>query len=247
MQYWLYCVNAHSLHPPFSFQLYKQVIRQDKVLPAMAAIEQQRQEWRQSKALVSVSDFGAGSVAGRQSSRSLGQIVRYSSTPARFSRLLYRLIAWQGGGTVLELGTSLGFNSRYMALAADRLVTFEGCPELARKAREIFDAQNNIELIVGNIDERLPQELAKLDTFSLAYLDANHRYTPTLQYFELLLEKANEHSILVFDDIHWSAGMEKAWQEIVQHPSVSLSLDLYEAGIVFLNPRLQKEHYVVEF
>ena len=100
---------------------------------------------------------------------------------------------------------------------------------------------------LGNIDERLPEELAKLDTFSLAYLDANHRYAPTLHYFELLLEKAGEKSILIFDDIHWSAEMEKAWIAIIQHPAVSLSLDLYEAGILFLDPRLQKEHYVVAY
>jgi len=41
--------------------------------------------------------------------------------------------------------------------------------------------------------------------------------------------------------------MNEAWEALKKHPQVSLSVDLFEAGILFLSPSLLKEHYILDF
>jgi hypothetical protein len=43
------------------------------------------------------------------------------------------------------------------------------------------------------------------------------------------------------DDIYWSEGMTKAWQAIKKHPDVTLSIDIFDIGIVFFRKELSKQ------
>jgi predicted O-methyltransferase YrrM len=82
----------------------------------------------------------------------------------------------------------------------------------------------------------------------LAFIDGNHRKQPTLQYFESLLMRSGKSTILIFDDVHWSAEMEAAWSEIMEHPAVTCTIDLFFIGLVFLNNDLKvKQHFAVRF
>lgn len=250
LQYWLEAVNEHSLHAPFVFDLYRQVIR-PAALP-LAPIEALRRQLCTSREQITIRELGAGSSINTSKTRTLADIARHSLTPARFSGLLYRLVQYTGAKNILELGTSLGLNTLYLAAAAPEgnIHTLEGCPQTAALAARHFQQlqATQIHLHVGSIDERLPtllqQQLNRLD---LAYLDANHTEAATLRYFEWLLPHLHQDAVVVVDDIHWSAGMQKAWQQLSQHPAVSLSLDLYEAGLLFFRPGMQKQHYVIEF
>lgn len=258
IHYWLAAVNQHSLHPPFVYQLYTRAIKPDQKEPAFSSIEQIRQSLLKDHTVIQLSEHGAGSSVNRHPVRAISDIARNSLTPPSFSRLLYRLIRHMQASTILELGTSLGINTLYLAAAAPagKVYTLEGCPQTAATAQKIFEQHHaspdaetgNIELIQGPIDDTLPRLLAqqalKIDG---AYLDANHTYEASIRYFEMLLPHLHEKSFLVFDDIYWSAGMKKAWKEVQQHPRVSLSLDLYHAGILFFQPGLQPAHYVLEY
>jgi predicted O-methyltransferase YrrM len=90
--------------------------------------------------------------------------------------------------------------------------------------------------------------LDRLTPLGLVFVDGNHRKAPTLRYFEQLLAASNGQTVLVFDDIHWSAGMEEAWAEIMAHPAVTLSIDLFFIGIVWLNPDFkEKQQFRIRF
>ena len=80
-----------------------------------------------------------------------------------------------------------------------------------------------------------------------AFFDANHRFEPTVSYFELCLEKATEGSIFVFDDIHWSDEMHRAWQVIRNHPEVMISIDLFFVGLIFFRKNQPKQDFVLRF
>lgn len=258
IHYWLAAVNQHSLHPPFVYQLYTRAIKPDKTEPSFTAIEQQRKVLLKSHETIRFTELGAGSSVNRNPVRAISDIARNSLTTPSFSRLLYRLIRYLQASTILELGTSLGINTLYLAAAAPegQVYTLEGCPQTAATARKVFDAYKasagvqapNIRLIEGSIDDTLPHLLRehpiKIDA---AYLDANHTYEASIRYFEQLLPHLHEKSFLVLDDIYWSEGMQQAWQEIKEHPRVSLSLDLYDAGILFFQSGLQPTHYILEY
>ena len=100
----------------------------------------------------------------------------------------------------------------------------------------------------GDFDETLPKYMNTVDKIGLAYIDGNHRYVPTMQYFNTLLEKSAEETILIFDDIHWSAEMEKSWEAIKAHPAVTLTIDLFFIGLVFVRKaQKEKEHFIISY
>ena len=141
------------------------------------------------------------------------------------------------------------------ANAQSKVWTFEGCPQTAQIAERNFanwaaqkgQKQSNIEIIVGNIDHTLPQQVAVSSPIDFAFFDANHRYEPTVRYFETCLTNAHEDSVFVFDDIHWSEEMEQAWATIRRHPSVTVSIDLLWVGLVFFRKKQPKQHFVLRF
>ena len=104
--------------------------------------------------------------------------------------------------------------------------------------------KNRVEIVIGNFEKTLQPTLKQLGTLDMAFIDGNHRYEPTVQYFEQCLPHTHENSVLIFDDIHWSADMERAWETIKAHPSVKLTLDLFWCGVVFFrHENREKEHF----
>jgi predicted O-methyltransferase YrrM len=122
-----------------------------------------------------------------------------------------------------------------MANPSSSLTTMEGSTAISSVAKENFQKLGikNIRVIEGNFDHTLPAWLENNPKIDFAFIDGNHQYAPTVDYFKKILPHTDEYSILIFDDIHWSKGMEKAWNEIKQHSSVTLSIDLFFIGLIF--------------
>lgn len=150
---------------------------------------------------------------------------------------------------VIELGTSFGINTLYLASKNERSVTtFEGSTDVAEIAKLTFEfsGSKNIELIEGNLDHTLRTYLQSIRKFDLALMDANHRYEPTIRYFNLLMPKLHETTVVVLDDIHYSPEMDQAWRELKDHKLVYGSVDLFRCGILFFDPSLNKQHVILQ-
>ena len=247
--------DEHSLHSPFLFTLYCQVIRADnRREPSFVSLRALRKQLRRNKQTITITDYGAGSKVNPSRERTVSDIARHSQKPARFGRLLFRLVKRFKAKTIVDLGTSLGVTTAYLAQAAKRtqgqVITFEGCPQTAAVAQQNF-AQlglTNITTVVGNIDQTLDQQVAALSApIDLAFFDANHRYEPTVRYFETCLPKIQNDTVFIFDDIHWSTEMEQAWAYIQKHPAVSVTVDLYWVGLVFFRKEQPKQDFVLQF
>jgi len=254
LRYWLRSGNAHGLHSPFIYGLYTTVICHNGKFGAFGPIEARRRELRRSTQRIAVTDFGAGSqvagAGGRE--RQLGDIARHAAKPPRLAQLLFRLVNHFQPATILELGTSLGLTTAYLAAADSRnqVITFEGCPNTAAVARETFEKLHlgNVQLVTGNLDQTLPATLAQLTKpVDFVFFDGNHRYEPTLRYFEQCLGKAHENSVFVLDDIHWSAEMEQAWEAIKAHPAVTVTVDLFYVGLVFFRKKQPRQDFRLRF
>ncbi|MCB2407598.1 O-methyltransferase [Hymenobacter lucidus] len=240
------------MHSPFVFGLYTHVINHDGTFAAYTPIEARREQLRQDATLITVRDFGAGSHTGAGRQRSIGSIARTAAKPRPFGQLLFRLVNHFQPRTILELGTSLGLTTAYLAApdSRSRIITFEGCPQTAAVARQTFAelALTNIEVVEGNLDETLAPTLAALPgPIDFAFFDGNHRYEPTVRYFEQCLPYRTERSVFILDDIHWSAEMEQAWATIKTHPDVRLTIDLFFIGLVFFRSNQPKQHFALRF
>jgi predicted O-methyltransferase YrrM len=241
--------NAHSIHSPFVFDLYTKVIRSAQAQPVFTRIENIRRQLLGSKEVIEIRDLGAGSRISNSPRRRIETIARYAEKNSCIGQLLYRLVDHFGSETVLDLGTSLGVTTLYLASPHRqcRVFTFEGCPETLKVAKRNFSALDldNIQAVEGNIDQTLPKVLERLGRVDFAFFDANHRLEPTLRYFRTCLGKAHEDSVFVFDDIYWSLEMMQAWQEIKNHSSVTLTVDLFHIGIVFFRRKQPKQHFAL--
>ncbi len=249
--YWLDAVDVHSLHSPFFYDLYTQVICGPHVHDAVDAIEKLRHELLSSSEILQVVDLGAGSQHSKTTFRAVSDIARSSLSTPKHSILYRNLIHHVHAKEIIELGTSLGINTLYMASGNPHanVKTLEGSVAIAAIAQAQFDRSGfqNIVLVTGNIDETINGVVDKVAKLDIAFIDANHRYDPTLHYFETLLSKTHSKSIIILDDIHYSDEMERAWKVIRSHQKVYATADLYRCGLVFFDPSLAKQHFVLLF
>ena len=253
LYYRLRAGDEHSIHSPFVYKLYSEIIRSKASYEIFEGIETVRRELLQSQKSIRVLDLGAGSRRQKGSQRKVSDITRHAEKSARFGQLLFRLVQYFQPSVIFDLGTSFGLTTLYLAAAApkSRIFTFEGCPETIRLARQNFDRMGfgHIQPVEGNLDVTLSRTLndENLTYVDFAFFDANHRYQPTVNYFETLLSRAHEQSVFIFDDIHWSEEMEEAWTYIRNHPRVMLTIDLFQVGIVFFRANQPKQHFVLKF
>lgn len=246
LTYWLDSVDEHSLHSPFFFDLYTGVLK--ATVPDLTSIETLRTKLREDKRTIVVHDLGSRS--DHKKIRAISEIARTSLSPKKYSSLYYHIIHKYNHKTILELGTSLGINTLYLAAKKNsRVTTFEGAPEIASISTITFEFADakNINLIEGNLDHTLADFLLTVKKIDFALLDANHTYEATIRYFKLLLSKVHEKTVIAIDDIHQSPAMEKAWQEILQHKLVYGSADLFRCGLLFFDPSLNKQHVILQF
>ena len=168
------------------------------------------------------------------------------------AHLLFMMIRHLRANSILELGTSLGITTAYLASAHPntRVITIEGSESIAAVAAENFKKLHlkNIELVVGNFDHELKKICDERQKFDLIFIDGNHREVPTINYFNTVLPFCHNDTVLMFDDIHWSEEMQEAWEYIKNHEKVTCTIDIFEMGIVFLRKEFrQKQHMQITY
>lgn len=240
------------MHSPFVFDFITAVLNDKRHYYAYDKVEALRTRLSADTTVIKVEDMGAGSVHTRSSTRTIASIARNAAKPAKYGQLLFRMANHYQPKNIVELGTSLGISTAYLSLGAGnaRLHTIEGSEAIAAKAQANFRelSLKGIHSMCGNFDNLLPPLLEELPSADFVFIDGNHRKEPTLRYFGELLRNKPQEGVYVFDDIHWSAEMEEAWNHICQHPDVFLSIDLFFIGLVFFNPSFKvKQHFSIRF
>jgi predicted O-methyltransferase YrrM len=243
--------NEHGIHSPFVFELYNHVFKSPTDFYAYSLVEGIRRRLSADKRRVQVKDLGAGSGHHPGKVRTVQDILGTAVKSPKYSQLLFRLVNRFQPGTILELGTSLGISTLYLAIARSKstVITIEGCPETRSIALEGFREAGltNIRSIEGDFDTELPAVLKNVTCLDFVFFDGNHRKEATLRYFEQCLPKANNESVFVFDDIYWSREMTEAWEIIKAHPEVKVTIDIFQLGIVFFRTEQAKQHFVLSY
>jgi predicted O-methyltransferase YrrM len=244
--------TKYGVHSPFVYDLITKVLQDHKQYPEYKPAEEIRKQCLHNRRVIEISNFGA---VKRKSS--LGnelkqvRVIARASISVRSGRLLYRLVKYFTPENILELGTSIGISTIYLGSAAPtaHFATIEGCSTTADLAAENLRKAglNNVNITIGDFSISLPRLLANHKPIGFAFFDGNHTYKATLDYFNVCLAVSDENSVFVFHDIHWSRGMEEAWAEICKHPQVTVSIDLYELGLVFFRKGLSKQDFVIRF
>lgn len=253
LRYFRYFKRAktrYSVHSPFVFQFCENILEDQRTFYAFERLETLRKELFKDNRKIQVTDFGAGSHTNNSKERVISSIAKSAVSPASQSQILFKIVEHFKPNTMLEMGTSLGLTAAYQALphTESKFISLEGCPKISQVAQENWAKLGieNIEIITGEFGNTLEKSLLKLQSLDYVFFDGNHQKEPTIEYFEKCLPYAHADSIFIFDDIHWSEGMEAAWEDIIQHPSVRLSIDLFFMGIIFFRTEQKEtEHFTL--
>jgi len=237
--------SAHSIHSPFVFNLYNSAIKK-KTAVHLLFPETVRQELLLNENIIELKGFGAGSRNYSTKRLKVKKHAKNSLKSRSECELIFQIVQFLKPEKILELGTSFGVSTLYLnaAVPTASITTFEGEHVIQELAKKSFQGKN-IESLIGDIDTVLPNFLERETQLDCVVFDANHSYEPTIRYFKSCLEKAHNESFFIIDDIYWSEGMTKAWDEIKKNPKVTISIDLYYFGIVFFRKDQAKEDFVL--
>ena len=214
-------------------------------------IEQIRKQFTGDPTPVTILDYGAGNpdsqrsdeemAGGISSSTTYGEICK-GSKPEFWAFLLFKLIRMIQPELAIELGTCIGISAAYQSAALQlngkgRLITIEGSEAIAGLAKKNIESLHldNIDILCGTFKEVLPRIFEKISAVDYVFIDGHHDEQATVDYFEYLLPYLSPGALLVFDDISWSRGMQRAWEKIRKHPAVSFAVDLKMIGICKMN------------
>jgi predicted O-methyltransferase YrrM len=207
-----------------------------------ADVEDLRNKFKRDNMKIDILDFGAGSKISEKRIRTVRSIANGGITPSKYSKLFVQLIKYFNSKNVIELGTSLGVNTIYLAKSAKdvKISTFEGCTSIAAIACQAFHHLdcNNIDLIQGNISDTLQLHVKNTASIDLVFFDAYHTRKSTLAYLELVAGKLSNKAVLIVDDIYWSKDMTRAWVEMIRRFPDATCIDIYQCGIIIIDKNL---------
>lgn len=244
--------RGHGIHSPFLYQFVTTVLLKSRETPGnISNINSLRRALLNNNSIIQVEDMGAGSLNLKSRERRIKDIARFSSTSQKYGILFHRLTHYLQPRTIVETGTCLGLGTLYLASGypESKIITLEGSKTLGALASKHFRqlGYRNIRQMTGNFEDTLPKALEMSGTCDLIYVDGNHTREATLHYFRIILRYTNENTIVLFDDIRWSAEMKEAWDTICLHEKVTLSVDLFQLGLIFFNTKLNKQHFQIYY
>lgn len=210
-------------------------------------IEQRRQHIIQENKVLRYRDFGAGNPEEERSTETMYEGVDIESSTAKncqiglkgeWAQWIYSQVKNHHPSTILELGTNCGFSSIYMSKGnlSGMVHTLEGAEAIAGVARENFKALGceNIVQHIGRFQDVLESVLEHLGKVDFAFIDGHHDYQATLDYYGKIKPYLSRKAIVVFDDISWSEGMRRAWEEIISDTKIQKIEDLTKLGVIYL-------------
>lgn len=234
--------KGYGIHSPFAFSFVNEIIYPDRESGYYKynAIEKMRHRLFRNDTPITLIDGKTTSIK---------RIAKTSLAPAKDAQLLFRIATFMRSRRIIELGTSLGITSAYLASTSPstKVISIdhnEACLAVATKNLALLGL-DNITLVNNTFDQALAPALADLKKLDLLYVDGNHTGDTTMDYFTTALKHITPNSVIVFHDIHWSKDMYCAWNTIIKHHKITVSFECYNIGIVFFDPDLNKQHFRV--
>lgn len=235
--------TRHGVHSPFVYALIDQCIYASQPKPAkevIAFFERLKQNTTALKGM----DYGKN----EETSVPVSTYAKRSAMPNFQVALLHRLVHYLKPKSVLELGSNLGKSLAVMA-AADTSITavgVEGNRAVADFASQSLEnlQLSNAKVTCAAFDQFLDEHK---EGYDLIFLDGDHHYEPTMRYFNVIKQRLNDGGVIVLHDLYYSEGMKRAWAEIKKDRNVTITIDLFFFGLVWLGKNQAKENFSIKF
>jgi len=241
--------KRNIIHSPYLYDLISKIKYQE------TGDENKLLCWRnktlKDKKIIDNIPYGASSRIFSGKRTTTGKIMKITGVPHKYGMLLFNITRVMKPETIIELGTGLGVSTFYLARGnpESKIFSIEVSEEKLNYAKTSIKKNKitNVEFLSGTFEDHLPVLLKNVSHPFLVFIDGNHKFEPTVGYFNLILKYAKENTIIIFDDIHWSAEMDKAWKLIILNSNITASIDLFRCGLIFFKKDIPKVDFAINF
>ncbi|TVR80750.1 MAG: class I SAM-dependent methyltransferase [Chitinophagaceae bacterium] len=253
LKYYRIAKTRFDVHSPFVYEFIEEIIKDKRSFYAFEKVDLLRKKWIKKNESYEYTDLGAGTFTGEKKIRNTKKVIQNQACNAKYGKLLFRLVNFFQPEKILELGTSLGISTAYIALAKSsaQIITIEGCNKTARKAAESFQFLDieNVQTLEGDFEKNVHELLHQKNFIpDFVFIDGNHKGEAIIKYFDLLYPLMKEKdTVIIFDDIRWSGDMYNAWESIAKRPEANLTIDIYKFGLVFFRKGIRKQHFTLRY
>ena len=121
---------------------------------------------------------------------------------------------------IVEFGTAFGVSGMYFLAGLNinnggLLLTFDPNKVWAELAEEnLLQISDRFKLTVGTFEDNIDKVLSTNQYIDLAFIDAIHTKEFVVPQLEIVISKANSGALIILDDINFSVGMKKCWDEV---------------------------------
>ena len=233
-----------TIDSPFLADFINQIIwKGTKSDETIDAIEDRRGEYLNSYNIIKTTDFGAGSISGKSKDRSIAEITKNAVSSKEKCKLLFNILRYYEPDNILELGTSLGISTLYLAKALpnSQITTIEGDLQiLGLASSHKISGTENIHYINAEFEQGLNQLLSEGKVLDLIIVDGAHHsklQNHLLPYYKSL---SHETTIWIIDDIYWSEDMTMWWDSLKTDPQFNIAIDLFHFGILYKSSQIKE-------
>ncbi len=240
--------KGHGIHSPLIYKFVSEVLCKRDISEIEVENRKLYQTLCKDNRTISLQTFGALQTDVVKIV-SISQIARKSTTREKYRFLLGRIAHYYKFPITIELGSSLGITSHILSKKSfGTVVSVEGCEPLAQLARINLESLgcNNCTVINQPFEQFLSQ-IREITHPIFVYLDGNHTYKATVDYFHFFEKNLKPGSIVAIGDIYWSKEMSEAWRDICQNHQSRYTVDIFGLGIVFFHTKAIGQHYVIRF
>lgn len=162
--------------------------------------------------------------------------------PTKYDLLSFRLVNYFNPTTILEIGSGDGLNTLCLTSPSKKIrcKCFEVSRDKQEKAKQLYEGFNrSIEPITSLKDI--------IEIQDCIYLNLNN----SSSFFEWIennvLNLIETRSFIIIKGIRTNKRNHLLWNKLKDSDKVTVSLDLYNLGILFFNPKLYKRNYKISF
>lgn len=178
------------------------------------------------------------------------ELARRKPISFKAGSLLFRLTNCFAPGNILEIGTAWGVSTLYLHFGCKsaRLACIEPDSAVAAMAATVIPYDERVSIHTGvPLSDALARYLSEetnLDFICIHPLQNPEDYTWLLPR---LIEHSGDRTVWFIQGIRSHRQIADAWKSLVENETVRVTMDLYDIGLAFNNPKLNKQDYLVAF
>ena len=162
--------------------------------------------------------------------------------------LLFRLANEFQFKSILQIGAAQSIPALYLTAYSknSNCLIVEQNKKEAVLAKNVlkYASVNNIQLRENAYVEFLSNgHFPSLNEIDCFYFYLSDQVNIQEELLQTCLASAKEESVVMIDNIQTNKAMRRLWNQMVEQPTVTVSMDLYDIGLLFLNKKYYKRHY----